>query len=50
MLTSIDAKFIFHSVRLLAKLGAKGFLRSESILQVADVIRKVVFLLFLLYF
>ena len=50
MLTSTDVKFIFHSACLSAKLGAKGFLRATSILQIAHVVRRVVFLLFLLRF
>ena len=49
MLTSIDVKF-FDSACLLANLGDKGLFRSANILQVADVVRRVVFLLFLLYF
>ena len=49
MLTSIDVKF-FDSAYLSANLGDKGLFRSANILQVADVVRRVVFLLFLLYF
>ena len=49
MLTSIDVKFFFDSACLSANLGDKGF-RSANILQIADVVRRVVFLLFLLYF
>ena len=49
MLTSIDVKF-FDSACLSANLGDKGLFRSANILQVADVVRRVVFLLFLLYF
>ena len=40
MLTCIDVKFIFDSVRL-------GLSSSPNILQIADVILRVVFLLFL---
>ena len=40
MLTCIDVKFIFGSVRL-------GLSSSENILQIADVALRVVFLLFL---
>ena len=40
MLTSIDVKFIFDSVRL-------GFSSSANIFQIADVTLRVVFLLFL---
>ena len=40
MLTSIDVKFIFDSVRL-------GLSSSANILQIADVALRVVFLLFL---
>ena len=43
MLTCIDVKFIFDSVRL-------GLSSSPNILQIADVALRVVFLLFLLYF
>ena len=43
MLTCIDGKFIFDSVRL-------GLSSSVNILQIADVTRRVVFLLFLLCF
>ena len=39
MLTSIDVKFIFDSARV-------GLLSSANILQIADVILRVVFLLF----
>ena len=38
MLTCIDVKFIFHSVRL-------GLSSSANILQIADVVLRVVFLL-----
>ena len=50
MLTSINVKFIFDSACLLASLGDKGLLSSANILQIADVVRWVVFLLFLLCF
>ena len=43
MLTCIDVKFIFDSVRF-------GFSSSANILQIADVALRVVFLLFLLCF
>ena len=43
MLTCIDVKFIFESVRL-------GFSSSANILQTEDVALRVVFLLFLLCF
>ena len=43
MLTSIDVKFIFDSVRL-------GLSSSANILQIADVALRVVFFLFLLFF
>ena len=43
MLTSIDVKLIFDSARL-------GLYSSANILQIADVTRGVVFLLFLLCF
>ena len=50
MLTSIDVKFIFDSACLSANLGDNGLFRCANILQIADVIRRVVFLLFLLFF
>ena len=43
MLTFIDVKFIFDSVRL-------GLSSSANILQIADVALRVVFLMFLLCF
>ena len=43
MLTCIDVKFIFDSVRL-------GLSSSTNFLQIADVALRVVFLLFLLVF
>ena len=48
MLTSIDVKCIFDSVCLSASLGDKGLFSSANILQKADVVRQVIFLLFLL--
>ena len=50
MLTSIDVNFIFDSACLSASLGDKELFSSENILQIADVVRRVVFLLFLLCF
>ena len=50
MLTSVDIKFICDSACLSASLGDKGLFRSTNILQKADVVRRVVFLLFLLRF
>ena len=48
MLTSIDVKFVFDGACFLsASLGAKGLFRSSNILQIADVICRVFFLLFL---
>ena len=46
MLTSINVKFIFES----ACLGDKGLFSSANIFQIADVVGRVVFLLFLLCF
>ena len=43
MITCIDVKFIFYSVRL-------GLSSSANILQIADVAVRVVFLLFLPFF
>ena len=45
MLTCIDVKFIFYSVRL--RLGLSS---SANIIQIANVALRVVFLLFLLCF
>ena len=50
MLTSIDVKFIFDSACLLASSGNKGLFSSANIFKIADVVRRVVFLLFLLCF
>ena len=50
MLTSIDVKLIFNNAWLSASLGDKGFNTFVNILQRADVVRRVVFLLFLLWF
>ena len=47
MLTSIGVKFISDSACLSATLGDNRLFRSASILQIADVVRRVVFLLFL---
>ena len=49
MLTSVDVKFISDSSCLSANLGDKGLFRSANILQI-NVVRRVVFLLFLLCF
>ena len=46
MLISIDVKFIFDRAFLKASLGVKGLFRSANILQIADVVHRVVFLLF----
>ena len=46
MLISIDVKFIFDRAFLKASLGDKGLFRSANILQIADVVHRVVFLLF----
>ena len=50
MLTSINVKFIFNCSCLLASLGVKGLFNTANILQIADAVRQVVFLLFLLCF
>ena len=50
MLTFIDVTFIFNSAYLSASLGDKGFFSSTNILQIGDVVCRVVFLLFLLCF
>ena len=47
MLPSTYVKFIFDSSCLSASLGDKEFFISANILQIADVVRQVVFLLFL---
>ena len=49
MLTSMDVKFIFDSACLSASLGDKEFFSSANILQLARVVRRVVFLLFSLF-
>ena len=49
-LTSIDDKFIFDSACLSGNLGDKGLFRCANILQIADVIRRVVILLRVLAF
>ena len=50
MLSSIDVKFVVNSACFLANVGNKGVFRSANILQIADVVCRVVFLLFLLCF
>ena len=50
MLTSINVKFIFNCSCLLASLGVKGLFFTANILQIADGVRQVVFLLFFLGF
>ena len=45
MLTFINVKFMF-----IGKFGDEGLFRSASVRQIADVVRQVVFLLFLLCF
>ena len=50
MLTFIDVKFIYDSTCVSANLGDKGLFSAANVLQIADVVRRVVFLLFLLYF
>ena len=50
MLTFIDVELIFDSEWLSAGFGEKGWFSSANILQIADVVRRVVFLLFLLCF
>ena len=50
MLSSVDVKFIFDSACLSASVGDKGLFSSANILQIADVVHWVVFLLFLLCF
>ena len=49
MLTSVDVKFIFDCL-FIGKFKDKELFRAENILQIADVVRRVVFLLFLLCF
>ena len=49
MLTSIDFKFIFDSACFSESLGDKGLFSATNILQIADVVRQVVLLLFLLF-
>ena len=46
----IDVDFIFDSECLSAGFGEKRLFSSANILQIADVVRRVVFLLFLLCF
>ena len=50
MFTSFNVECIFDSASLLASLGDKGLFSSANILQVADVVRRVIFLLLLLCF
>ena len=50
MLTSIDVKFIFDSACLWRISGDNRLFSSTNIFQIADVVRRVVFLLFLLCF
>ena len=50
MLTSVDVKFIIDSASFSGNLADKGLLRSANILQIADVVRRVDFSLFLLCF
>ena len=50
MLTYIDVKFIFDSAFLSASLEDKRLFSSTNILQIVDVVHRVVFFLFLLYF
>ena len=50
MLTFVDVKFIFDSASWSASLGDKGLFSFANILQMADVVSRVVFLLVLLYF
>ena len=45
---AFDVKFIFDSACLSASLGDKGLFSSANILQIASVVRRDVFLLFLL--
>ena len=49
MLTSIDFKFIFDSACLSASLRDKGLFSAANILQIADFVRQIVVLLFLLF-
>ena len=49
MLTSIDVKFIFNCL-FIGKFKVKELFSAENILQIADVVRRVVFFLFLLCF
>jgi len=48
--TSIDVKLLIDSSCLLASLGDTGFFSSENFLQIEYVVRRVVFLLFMLCF
>ena len=46
----LECKFIFDSACLTANLGYEGLYSSANILQIGDVVRRVVFLLFMLWF
>ena len=50
MLTSVDVKFTSKVHLFWENLAEKGLLRSANILQIADVVHQVEFLLFLLCF
>ena len=50
MLTSKDVKLIFDGACLLGSSGDNRLFSSTNIFQIADVVRRVVFLLFLLCF
>ena len=50
MLTAIDVKIIFDTACLSASLGDERLFSSANIFQIADVVRRVVFLLFMLCF
>ena len=45
MLTLIDVMFIYDSACVSASLGDKGLFSAANVLQIADVVRSVVFLL-----
>ena len=50
MLTSMNVNLVFDSACLSASLGDRGLFISANFLQIADVVRRVVFLLFMLCF
>ena len=50
MLTFIDVKFIYDSTCVSANLGDKGLFSAANVLQITDVVRRVVVLLFRLFF